>query len=65
MKQELDLKFVLPTESVEFPIYKRAAYGKKLEHYIRLREREDLDGDVFQFLRQSYKMIMDNNILQP
>ena len=37
MKHELDLKFTLPEETDEFPIYKRQAYGKKLEHYIRLR----------------------------
>jgi hypothetical protein len=56
MKRELDLKFVLPEESDEFPIYKRQSYGKKLEHYIRLREEEDLDGDVFRLLRKSYEM---------
>lgn len=57
MKTELDLKFVLPVESDDFPIYKRAAYGNKLEHYIRLRDIEDLDGDVFRFIRQSYNMM--------
>jgi hypothetical protein len=57
MKQELDLKFVLPHETDEFPIYKRQAYGKKLEHYIRLRDAEDLDGDVIRLLRQSYELM--------
>lgn len=55
MKQELDLKFVLPQESDEFPIYKKQAYGKKLEHFIRLRDVEDLDGDVFRLLKMSYQ----------
>lgn len=57
MKSELDLKFVLPADSDDFPIYKRAAYGKKSEHYIRLRDVDDLDGDVFRLLHQSYQMM--------
>lgn len=54
MKQELDLKFVLPEETDEFPVYKRQTYGKKTEHYIRLRDEEDLDGDVFRLLKTAY-----------
>ena len=57
MKQELDLKFVLPQETDDFPIYKTVAYGKKLEHYIRLREEEDLDNDVIRLLKASYQMM--------
>ncbi|HVF97953.1 MAG TPA: DUF5655 domain-containing protein [Flavisolibacter sp.] len=57
MKHELDLKFVLPQERDDFPIYKHAAYGKKLEHYIRLGSVEDLDGDVLRFIRQSYNFM--------
>lgn len=57
MKKELDLKFVLPQENDDFPIYKKAAYGKKLEHYIRLGDKDDLDGDVFRLLKTSYKMM--------
>ncbi len=56
MKEELDLKFVLPGESDEFPIYKRQAYGRKLEHYIRLRDEDDVDGDVFRLLRKAYTL---------
>ena len=56
MKNELDLKFVLPAESDEFPIYKKMAYGKKIEHYIRLRDEDDLDIDVFRLIRQSYEL---------
>ena len=56
MKNELDLKFVLPEESDEFPIYKKQAYGKKVEHYIRLRDAEDLDSDVFRLIKQSHKL---------
>ena len=59
MKQELDLKFVLPDETDEFPIYKRQAYGKKLEHYIRLRDEEDLDGDVFRLIQKAYEMMKE------
>lgn len=55
MKKELDLKFVLPQESDEFPIYKKQSYGKKVEHYIRLRDEEDLDGDVLRFLKAAYQ----------
>ena len=54
MKNELDLKFVLPHQSEDFPIYKTAAYGKKIEHYIRLADEDDLDKDVLRFIRQSY-----------
>lgn len=58
MKAELDLKFTLPEECDDFPVYKRAVYGKKIEHYIRLRDEEDLDGDVFRLLREAYEMMM-------
>ena len=57
MKQELDLKFVLPDECDNFPIYKQAAYGNKLEHYIRLGDAADLDTDVFRLLHQSYELM--------
>jgi len=57
MKKELDLKFVLPEESDDFPIYKKAAYGNKLEHYIRLAEGADLDTDVFRLIRISYELM--------
>lgn len=57
MKQELDLKFILPEETDEFPIYKKQAYGKKLEHYIRLRDEEDLDGDAVRLLRKAYDVM--------
>ncbi|HEY0040694.1 MAG TPA: DUF5655 domain-containing protein [Flavisolibacter sp.] len=57
MKNELDLKFPLPAECDEFPIYKRAAYGKKVEHHIRLRDEDDLDGDVFKLLHRAYQMV--------
>lgn len=57
MKTELDLKFMLPQETDEFPIYKTQAYGKRIDHYIRLRDEEDLDGDVFRFIHQSYELV--------
>lgn len=57
MKQELDLKFILPEETDEFPTYKKQAYGKKLEHYIRLRDEEDLDGDAVRLLRKAYDVM--------
>lgn len=57
MKEELDLKFVLPAETDDFPIYKRAAYGKKIEHYIRLRDDDDLDADVLRLIHQSYALM--------
>lgn len=57
MKQELDLKFILPEETDEFPTYKKQAHGKKLEHYIRLRDEEDLDGDVVRLLRKAYDVM--------
>lgn len=59
MKRELDLKFVLPHETDAFPIYKQARYGNKLEHYIRLAEPADLDGDVMWLLRQSYELMKE------
>lgn len=57
MKRELDIKFVLPEENDDFPIYKKAAYGNKLEHYIRLGEADDLDTDVFRLIRISYELM--------
>jgi len=63
MKRELDLKFVLAEEKTDFPIYKRAKYGNKLEHYIRLESLEDLDGDVFRFIRDSYELMKEWTLL--
>lgn len=60
MKKELDLKFVLPEECDDFPIYKKAAYGNKLEHYIRLGDAADLDTDVFRLIQQSYELMKGN-----
>ncbi len=57
MKNELDLKFALPEKCEDFPIYKQAAHEKKVEHYIRLIDKEDLDGDVFRLLRVAYEMV--------
>lgn len=57
MKRELDLKFALPEEKNDFPIYKAAKYGNKLEHYIRLGSMEDLDGDVIRLIRESYEFV--------
>jgi hypothetical protein len=57
MKQELDLKFVLPEASEDFPIYKRASYGKKMEHYIRLKDEDDWDADVIGLVKKSYEMM--------
>lgn len=59
MKKELDLKFVLPDEQDDFPIYKTARYGNKLEHYIRLHSMDDLDGDVIRFVRESYELMKE------
>lgn len=56
MKHELDLKFVLPKECDDFPVYKTARYENKSEHFIRLQTIDDLDGDVFRFIRQSYEL---------
>lgn len=60
LKQELDLKFVLPQETDAFPVYKVAKYGNKTEHYIRLRDPEDLDADVLGLIRQSYELMKAN-----
>ena len=57
MKSELDLKFTLPVACDDFPIYKKAAYGRKIEHYIRLGDEEDLDADVFRLIRQSFELM--------
>lgn len=59
MKRELDLKFVLANERNDFPIYKKAKYGNKLEHYIRLQSPDDLDGDVFRFIHESYELMKE------
>ena len=60
MKTQLDLKFVLAAPSDEFPIYKHQAYGKKLEHYIRLSDASDVDETVWRLLRESYELCADN-----
>jgi predicted DNA-binding protein (MmcQ/YjbR family) len=57
MKRELDLKFALPQDYNEFPVYKIANYGNKTEHYIRLSSEEELDAEVFGMIRQSYELM--------
>jgi hypothetical protein len=56
LKKEIDLWFTLPEETDDFPIYKKATYGKKTEYYIRLGEPDELDKDVFIMLRKAYDM---------
>lgn len=56
MKKELDIKFYLPTESKEFPIYKSCIYGASYEHHIRISQTEEVDTQLFTFIKQSYKL---------
>ena len=58
MKNSLNIKFYLPTQSDEFPIYKSGVYSGKFEHYISVSALEDINPKLINFIKSSYNMFI-------
>ncbi len=56
MKKELDVKFYLAEPQNIFPIFKVALYCKQYEHHIRLSTVEDVNPQLFSFIKQSHSL---------
>lgn len=56
MKKELDIKFYLKEPVNTFPIIKVAPYGKQYEHHIRLATIEEVNPQLFMFIKQSHNL---------
>ena len=57
MKKALDLKFYTETPQEEEPILKSIFYSGRFENHIRISTLEDLTPSVFNFIKQSYKIL--------
>jgi hypothetical protein len=56
MKKELNIKFYLSEPQNIYPIYKVALYGKQHEHHIRLSTMEEVNSQLFYFIKQSHNL---------
>lgn len=54
MQKVLNLKFYLPEETNDYPVFKCKPYNSKFEVHVRLSQLEDLDQAVFQLIREAY-----------
>lgn len=54
MKSALDIKFYLDVLVDEFPVYKTESRGKRIGHYLRLFETNDIDSAVWILIKRSY-----------
>ncbi len=57
LKNQLNIKFYLDSENLEHPIIKVAAYGRYIEHHIRISEEHEIDTRLISFIRKSYNLI--------
>jgi hypothetical protein len=57
MKKELDLKFYSENELDGLSIFKSIAYAGKYENHIRAANQHDLTPEVFNYIRDSYKLL--------
>ncbi len=56
-KTHLDIEFLLPEKTEEFPVYKVAQATKtKFAHFVRLESPEEVDEQLIQWLRKAYKI---------
>ena len=60
MKKELDLKFYSENELDGLSIFKSIAYAGKYENHIRAANQHDLTPEVFNYIRDSYKLLWLN-----
>jgi hypothetical protein len=57
MKTQLDLKFYTEKEQEESPIIKSIFYSGKYENHIRVSSLDQLTTIVYQYIKQSYKLL--------
>jgi hypothetical protein len=57
LKKELDLKFYSSVAHPEKPILKSVASGNKFENHIRIAMLDDLRPALFNYLRESYRLL--------
>ena len=57
MKKQLDLKFYSEEIQEEFPVVKSIFYSGKYQNHIRVSKLEDVNSAVFNFIKQSYKLL--------
>ena len=55
MKKELDLKFYYPSEIQHLLIHKRALYGNKYAHHIRISHESQVTEDLIALLRKAWE----------
>ncbi len=56
MKKELNVKFYLAEPQNSFPIFNVALYGKQYEHHIRISTIEEVNPQLFSFIKQSHNL---------
>ena len=57
MKKQLDLKFYSSKQQEEFPIIKSIFYSGKYENHIRISSLTELTTNVYNHIKQSYKIL--------
>lgn len=57
LKKELDLKFYSSVAHPEKPVLKSIASGNKFENHIRIAMLDDLRPALFNYLRESYRLL--------
>jgi hypothetical protein len=57
LKKELDLKFYSSVAHPEKPVLKSIASGNKFENHIRIALLDDLRPALFNYLRESYRLL--------
>lgn len=56
MAKVLNVKFYLANPNNDYPIYKVALYGKQHEHHIRISSIEEVNPQLFSFIKQSHNL---------
>jgi hypothetical protein len=57
LKSQLDIKFYQDFENNTFPITKVVKYGKNYEHHVRVSEFEEINEQLFSYIRSSYNLL--------
>ncbi len=57
MKSQLDIKFYQDFENNTFPIIKVVKYGKNFEHHVRVSDFEEINEQLFSYIRSSYQLL--------
>lgn len=56
MKTKLDIKFYSEKEQNDFPITKSLVWNSKYENHIRISSLDELTTEIYNFIKQSYKI---------